>query len=67
MPATPASDIQIGDTLIWNYGYQSLVTGIKPRGKTMVTFTTTWINHGTTCTGERHHKLTSLLAVKAAN
>jgi hypothetical protein len=64
MPARPAADIKVGDTLIWNYGYESKVEAITPRGKTMITLHTSWVNHGTVCTGQRHHKLTSLLVVK---
>ena len=36
-PAKPAGDLQIGDVVVWNYGYKSTVVSIAPRGKTQVT------------------------------
>ena len=36
-PAKPAGDLQIGDVVVWNYGYKSTVVSITPRGKTQVT------------------------------
>ena len=35
-PAKPAGDLQIGDVVVWNYGYKSTVVSITPRGKTQI-------------------------------
>lgn len=36
VPAIPAAELAIGDTIIYNYGYRSIVCGITAKGKTQL-------------------------------
>lgn len=36
-PATPASELQVGDVLVWNYNYRSTIVSIQPRGNSQLT------------------------------
>jgi hypothetical protein len=40
-PAVALSEIQVGDTLMWNYGTQSMVTALRAVGKNTIEVTTT--------------------------
>lgn len=35
-PAVPAQELQVGDVIIYNYGYRSTICGIEPKGKTQL-------------------------------
>lgn len=37
VPAIQAAELQIGDVMVWNFGYTSTVVDITPRGKTQIT------------------------------
>lgn len=36
VPAKPAGELEVGDVIIYNYGYRSTVCGIIARGKTQI-------------------------------
>ena len=36
VPAKPAQELRNGDTVMWNFGYTSLIVDIVPRGKTQL-------------------------------
>lgn len=36
VPAIPANDLRVGDTIIYNYGSRSVVCGITARGKSQI-------------------------------
>lgn len=49
VPATPLSDVQVGDTLAWNFGQATEVIGIRPVAAKTYELTTRSAN-GTVCT-----------------
>lgn len=46
VPAIAANDLQIGDTIIYNFGYRSTVCGITAKGKTQLVVHTVAHNGG---------------------
>lgn len=46
VPAIPANDLQVGDVIIYNFGYRSTVCGITPRGKTQLVVHTAQLGGG---------------------
>lgn len=40
VPAIAANDLQIGDTIIYNYGHRAIICGITPRGNSQLVVTT---------------------------
>lgn len=66
--AKPASELQVGDVTVWDFGYTSTVTKIRPRSKTQIVVSLSSEIKQLTCTAtvtsSRTLDKTSLVAVK---
>ena len=61
VPAKPATDIQVGDVLVWNFNYKSTVLAIAPRGKTQLTIVEQY--HNSNNIYQRNVTKTRLIAI----
>lgn len=62
--AQPVNTLEVGDTLVWNYGYQYEVISVWQKSKTMWAITERSINTGKVYT--RHMKGTTLVVTRRA-
>jgi hypothetical protein len=58
--AKPASEFQVGELTLWNFGYVSEVIAIAPKGKTMLTWT---LRSEAGTVGTRNVKASRLVAI----
>lgn len=65
MLSRAASELQTGDVLIWNFGYEAEVLSIVPRGKTQLVVTERYVKSGETY--ERVMRSTTRVVVKGDN